>query len=82
MNERKGDNMIKKIQNEWNKHGCFYRTVRTFIQVFLGTISGYIMQMMNDDIAVSTVIGMAVATALCAAMNIDYDERQVDENDN
>lgn len=64
--------IIKWIKNEWNKHGCLYRTVRTFIQAFVGTVSGYLTQMASGNVTLSAVIGVSLATGLCAIMNIDY----------
>lgn len=62
--------MLKWIKEQWNSKGCFYRTVRTFVQVFVGTVSGYITQLLSGDMAISSVIALAASTALCAIMNI------------
>ena len=62
--------MLKWIQNQWNRKGCFYRTVRTFVQVFVGTAGGYLTQLISGDMAVSSVIALA-STGLCAVMNIN-----------
>ncbi len=62
--------MLKWIKDQWNSKGCFYRTVRTFVQVFVGTVSGYITQLISGDMAVSSVIALAASTGLCAVMNI------------
>lgn len=63
--------MLKWIQNQWNCKGCFYRIVRTFVQVFVGTASGYVTRLISGDMAVSSVIALAASTGLCAVMNIN-----------
>ena len=62
--------MVKWIKNQWKLKGCFYRTVRTFVQVFVGTASGYITQLLSGDMTVSSAVALAAATGLCAVMNI------------
>ena len=63
--------MVKWIKNQWKLRGCFYRTIRTFVQVFVGTVSGYITQLLSGDMTISSAVALAAATGLCAVMNIE-----------
>lgn len=67
--------MLDFIKNEWQKKGCFYRTVRTAWQAFLGTalpefvllFSGVVE--LNWRILLSAVISPAISAAIAAVMN-------------
>lgn len=67
--------MINFIRKEWNKKGCFYRTVRTAAQAFIATAVSELTFLLSGaaelsfKILLSTVLIPAISAATAAVMN-------------
>ena len=77
--------MLDFIKKEWQKKGCFYRTVRTAWQAFLGTALPELVLLLSGaveldwKILLSAVISPAISAAIAAVMNLKEPTKVEDE---
>jgi len=71
--------------SEWlSCHECFRRTLRTFLQAAAGVLVAAIVNAAGvvENIDLSAVIALAVATGLAAVMNREHTKEDSDDDGN
>ena len=77
--------MIEWIKKEWKNKGCFYRTVRTFLQAAGGVILAGIMALITKQIGfewnsiMSGILIPALSAGIGAVMNKSKKEMETNE---